>query len=194
MTNTLLRIDASARHEDSTSRALADAVVDRLAPDTTLTRDLSAQAIPQLDAGWLHAAFTGDDQRSDDQRARLALSETLIEELRQADTLLISTPIYNFGIPASLKAWIDMIARAGVTFRYTENGPEGLLTGKRAVLVIASGGTEVDSGIDYATPYLRHVLGFVGITDVQIVRSDLQSLDPEASKARAAADLNGLAA
>ena len=194
MTKTLLRIDASARHENSTSRTLADAVQARLSPARTLTRDLSQEVIPQLDAGWLHAAFTEDASRSDDQRARLALSEQLIAELQEADTLLLALPIYNFGVPASLKSWVDMVARAGITFRYTEDGPEGLLKGKRAILVIATGGTEVDSAIDFATPWLRHVLGFIGITDVQVVRSDLQMLDAEASKARAEADIARLAA
>ncbi|MBP0482370.1 FMN-dependent NADH-azoreductase [Sagittula salina] len=189
MTQTLLRIDASARHENSTTRALADRVAAKLQPSKTLTRDLSKETIPQLDAGWLHAAFTADESRTEEQRARLALSEELIDEVRAADTLLISTPIYNFAAPASLKAWMDMVARAGITFRYTETGPEGLLTGKRAILVIASGGTEVDSAIDFATPWLRHMLGFIGITDVQVVRSDLQSLDADASQARAEQDL-----
>ncbi|WP_425072345.1 FMN-dependent NADH-azoreductase [Sagittula sp. S175] len=194
MTHTLLRIDASARHENSTSRALADKVAGRLSPVKTISRDLSEEVIPQLDAGWLHAAFTDDASRSDDQRARLAQSEALIAELREADTLLLALPIYNFGVPASLKSWFDMIARAGITFRYTENGPEGLLKGKRAILVIATGGTEVDSAIDFATPWLRHMLSFVGITDIQVVRSDLQNLDAEASKARAEADIAHLAA
>ena len=87
-----------------------------------------------------------------------------------------------------------MIARARVTFRYTEDGPEGLLTGKRAILVIASGGTEVDGPVDFATPYMRHVLNFVGVTDVQLVRSDRQMMDPEGSRAQAEADIAALAA
>lgn len=190
---TLLRIDASARTEGSVTRQLADQVVARLAPDGMVARDLT-DIVPQIDARWLAANMTPAEDRTPDQRARLALSDAMIEELRAADTLVIAAPIYNFGVPSSLKAWVDMIARAGITFRYTEDGPEGLLTGKRAIIVLASGGTEVDGPIDFATPWLRHVLGFVGITDVQVVRSDRQMVDAAASQARAEQDLSRLAA
>ncbi|KUF09448.1 FMN-dependent NADH-azoreductase [Pseudoponticoccus marisrubri] len=193
MTRTLLRIDASARTEGSTTRQIADRVAERLAPETVVTRDLS-QGLPMIDSDWIAANFTEAADRTEAQRAKLALSDELIAELQAADTILIAVPIYNFGVPSALKAWIDMIARARVTFRYTEAGPEGLLTGKRAILAVASGGTEVDSAIDFATPYLRHVLGFVGITDVQVVRSDRQMVDAEASFARAATDIEELAA
>jgi FMN-dependent NADH-azoreductase len=194
MTHTLLRIDASARHENSTTRTLADRVAERLQPAKTVTRDLSQEVIPQLDAGWLHAMSTQTDARSPEQHDRLALSDRLIAEVQEADTLLIAMPIYNFNVPASLKAWFDMVARAGITFRYTEKGPQGLLEGKRVILVVATGGTEVGSPIDFATPWVRHMLNFMGITDIQVVRSDLQNLDAEASKARAEADLAELAA
>jgi FMN-dependent NADH-azoreductase len=193
MTETLLRIDASARTEGSTSRALADRIAEKLAPRRTITRDL-AQGLPLIDSGWIAANFTPEAERAEEHRATLALSDALIAELQEADTLLIGVPIYNFGVPSALKAWIDMIARAGVTFRYTEAGPEGLLEGKRAVLAVASGGTEVDSAVDFATPYLRQVLGFIGITDVQVVRSDRQMVDAAASSARAETDIAGLAA
>ncbi|MCT4554833.1 MAG: NAD(P)H-dependent oxidoreductase [Pelagimonas sp.] len=193
MTQTLLRIDASARHAGSVTRDLADRIAEKLAPEQTLTRDLTS-GLPLLSETWIGASFTPDDQRNDTQRAALELSDSLIAELQKADTLLIALPIYNFGIPAALKAWIDLIARAGVTFQYTENGPQGLLSGKRAIFAVASGGTEVDSPVDFATPYLRHVLNFVGITDVQVVRSDMLAVDADASAARAEADLAALAA
>ncbi|WP_292286740.1 NAD(P)H-dependent oxidoreductase [Marivita sp.] len=193
MTNTVLRIDASARHDGSESRALTQRILDRLAPQSVIQRDL-ATAIPSLDADWLAASWTPEDQRSDAQREKLALSDSLIAELKAADTLVIGTPIYNFGIPAPLKAWIDQIARAGVTFRYTEAGPEGFMTGKRAIIAIASGGTQVGSDIDFASGYLRHILGFIGITDVQIVAADLLMIDAEASHAKANAALETLAA
>lgn len=193
MTRTVLRIDASARTDGSVSRQLGDEIIARLAPDSLVVRDLS-ETVPQIDGRWLAANMTPEDQRTPDQRARLALSDAMIEELRAADTLLIATPIYNFGVPSTLKAWFDMIARAGLTFRYTEEGPEGLLKGKRAILALASGGTEIDGPIDFATPWLRHVLGFVGITDIQVVRSDRLMVDAEASRARAAEDLEKLAA
>ena len=193
MTHTLLRIDASARHEGSESRALTQRIVDRLAPATVITRDLTV-GVPLIDAEWLAAGWTPEDQRTDAQRNTLALSTTLIDELKAADTLVIGAPIYNFSIPASLKAWIDQIARAGVTFRYTENGPEGLLTGKRAIIAVASGGTQVGSDYDFATGYLRHILGFIGITDVQFVAADQLMVNEAASHAKADADLQAIAA
>ena len=107
---------------------------------------------------------------------------------------MISTPIYNFGIPASLKAWIDQIARAGLTFNYTPNGPVGLMEGKRAVIAIASGGTQVGSDIDWASSYLRHIMGFIGITDVEFVAADQLMVDADASHAKADAALKALAA
>ncbi|MCK0150386.1 NAD(P)H-dependent oxidoreductase [Marivita sp. S6314] len=193
MTHTVLRIDASARRTGSESRKLADRIIDRLAPATTLTRDL-ATAVPAIDEAWLAANWTPDADRSDAQRDTLALSDQLVSELKAADTIVISTPIYNFGIPAALKAWVDQIARAGVTFNYTETGPKGLLDGKRAIIAIASGGTEVGSDIDFASGYLRHVLGFVGITDVQFVAADQLMVDADASHAKADAALEKLAA
>ncbi|MBN7783805.1 NAD(P)H-dependent oxidoreductase [Ponticoccus gilvus] len=193
MTDTLLRIDASARTEGSTSRALTDRIAAKLAPARTVTRDLSG-GLPLIDASWIAANFTPEADRTDAHRAALALSDDLIAELKAADTLLIGVPVYNFGVPTGLKAWVDQVARAGVTFRYTEAGPEGLLKGKRAILAVASGGTEVDSPIDFATPYMRHMLGFMGITDIQVVRSDRQMVDATASSARADTDIEGLAA
>lgn len=193
MTQTVLRIDASARTDGSVSRTLADEVVTRLRPARLISRDL-VDAIPQIDAAWLAANMTPAEERTPVQRAKLALSDALIEEVQTADTIVIALPIYNFGVPSSLKAWVDMIARAGITFKYTETGPVGLLDGKRVIFAIASGGTEVDSPIDFATPWLRHVMGFVGITDVQMVRSDRQMVDAEASRTRAEEDLHNLAA
>ena len=101
------------------------------------------------------------------------------DEIKAADVVLIGLPIYNFGVPAALKAWIDLVARAGVTFRYTESGPVGLLAGKRAIVTVASGGTEAGSDIDFATPYIRHALKFIGITDVLFVKADRLAVNPE---------------
>jgi FMN-dependent NADH-azoreductase len=193
MTHTVLRIDASARHSGSESRALTQRIIDRLAPATVINRDL-AVAMPAIDADWLAANWTPADDRTDAQRQTLALSDTLIEEIKSADTIVIGAPIYNFGIPATLKTWIDLIARAGITFKYSETGPQGLLTGKRAIVAITSGGTQVGSEIDFASGYLRHVLGFVGITDVQFVAADQLMVDAEASHAKATAALEALAA
>jgi FMN-dependent NADH-azoreductase len=172
----VLRVDSSAHPEGSVSRRLADTLIEQLeisegAVDLTV-RDLAVDAPAFVDAAWVDANFTPAEQRSEAQRAALAQSDALVAELKAADVLVVGVPIYNFGIPAALKAWVDMVARARLTFRYTENGPVGLLRGKRAFLVVASGGTSVGSEIDFATGYLRHVLGFFGIDDVEIIAAD----------------------
>ncbi|WP_332820052.1 FMN-dependent NADH-azoreductase [Sphingopyxis sp.] len=183
MTN-ILRIDASARNDGSTTRQLSGQLVSHLIEQgygaKVVHRDLARTPPALLTEGWVGANFTDDADRSDEQKALLAGSDELIGELEAADTIVIGVPVYNFAIPASLKAWVDLIARARRTFRYTEAGPEGLLTGKKAYLVVASGGVPVGSDYDFATGYLRHVLGFVGITDVTIIAADQQMMDGEA--------------
>ncbi len=171
---TLLVVNASARTTGSQSRILIDRLVDRLAgpDDRVVQRDLGSTPPPTVDEVWIGANFTAPGQRTAEQDAALTLSDTLVRELQDADTILIGAPIYNFGTPAALKAWIDLIARARVTFRYTPDGPEGLLKGKRAIVVVTSGGTPVGSDGDFATDYLKHVLGFLGITDVEIIAAD----------------------
>ncbi|MCE7997680.1 MAG: FMN-dependent NADH-azoreductase [Rhodobiaceae bacterium] len=177
--NTILRIEASARKTGSVSRDLTSKTIDHLASKTAVLvkeRDVS-EGLPFVDEEWVGSNFTPADARSETQKAKLAVSDGLVEELVEADTLVIGTPIYNFGIPATLKAWIDMVARVGVTFKYTENGPVGLLEGKRAIVLVASGGTPVGSDIDFATPYLRHALNFIGISDVTFVSADALGQD-----------------
>ncbi|MEL6587766.1 MAG: NAD(P)H-dependent oxidoreductase [Pseudomonadota bacterium] len=147
----ILRIDASARQAGSVTRDLLDRIEARLGGQVT-RRDVGAAPLPLLTADWVDANFTPKDQRNSDQRQALALSDALVAEVQAADTLLIALPIYNFSVPASLKAWIDLIARAGLTFKYSETGPKGLLTGKRAIVVVASGGVPMDSPVDFATP------------------------------------------
>ena len=180
----ILRIDASARTSGSTTRQLTDQLVARLVEQgygaAVTIRDLAATPPPLLTENWVGANFTDETERSDDQKAALASSDELIAELEAADTIVIGVPVYNFTIPAALKAWVDLIARARRTFRYTEAGPEGLLKGKKAYLVVASGGVPVGSDYDFATGYLRHVLGFVGITDVTVIAADQQMMDGEA--------------
>ncbi|MEM1079112.1 MAG: NAD(P)H-dependent oxidoreductase [Pseudomonadota bacterium] len=189
----VLRIDSSPRSDASVSRALADRIVARMAPTETTARDVSP-GLPVIDADWIGANFTPAADRGDEQVEILALSGTLVAELQDADVVVISLPIWNFGIPASLKAWIDLIARAGLTFQYTAEGPKGLLEGKRAILAIASGGTEVGSQIDFATDYLTHVLGFIGIDEVEVVAADRLMVDADASHAKADAAIEALAA
>lgn len=164
----LLRIDASARREGSRSRALLDTLEARLAPAEIVRRDL-ADGAPLIDAGWIAARDKAEKDRGSADRAALAWSDAAIAELVAADTVAIGLPVYNFGPPAALKAWIDQIARPRVTFRYMSGGPVGLLKGKRAFVAFAAGGTRFGSPIDFASGYMRHVLGFVGIDDVHFV-------------------------
>ncbi len=193
MTKTILQIDASARTEGSTTRALTAQIVAKLGAEKVIHRDL-ATPLPVLSEAWVGANFTAADQRSAAQKAELALSDVLVGELQDADTLVIGVPVYNFSVPANLKAWVDLVARAGVTFSYGSNGPEGLLKGKRAVLAVASGGTTVGSEYDFATGYLRHVLGFIGITDVAIIAADAMVGDAEGALSRAREEIAKLAA
>ncbi|MFC3118813.1 FMN-dependent NADH-azoreductase [Jhaorihella thermophila] len=179
MTRTILHIDASARLQDSVTRSLSGQIVRRL-NGNVIRRDL-ARPLPLLTEDWVNANFTPADQRSDAQKEALALSDELVEELVRADVAVIGLPIYNFSVPAAFKAWIDLVARAGLTFQYTENGPEGLLKGKRAIVAVASGGVPVGSEADFATAYVRHVLGFIGITDVEFIAADRMAVAPEAS-------------
>ena len=174
----ILRVDAIARRNGSSSRALTDALIARLGAAAVVSRDLT-EALPFVTENWVHANFTDAAERTEEQKAELALSDLLVAELFAADILVIGSPVYNFGIPAALKAWIDMVARARKTFHYTDNGPKGLLTGKKAYVLMASGGTEIGSEIDFASGYLRHVLGFIGIDDVTIIAADQQMMRGE---------------
>ena len=168
----ILEVTASARQGGSVSRDLVTDLVAALEDrhgDLTVTRRDVASGLPFVHEDWVRANFTPEEQRSPADRDVLALSDELVAEVEAADVIVIGTPIYNFSVPATLKAWIDLIARARRTFRYTDNGVEGLLRGKRAYVIVPSGGVEVGSPVDFATPYLRHVLGFIGITDVEII-------------------------
>ena len=185
MTHTILRIDASARHDGSLSRAFANAVAAGLPDAKIITRDLS-DGVPHLSAAYTTGTFKAPEDRTDDERAALATSDALLAELMAADTLLIATATYNFNIPASLKAWIDQVTRAGIAFRYTESGPEGLLKGKRAVILRASQGTPTGADHDFATPYLTFMLGFIGITDVTFLDVPAGADDAEVEAAVAA--------
>lgn len=165
----VLHIDSSARIEGSRTRALSAAHVASLSATEVTRRDVARTPLPFLTEDWVAANFTPEAERTEAQRASLALSDSLVAELEAADVIVIGLPVYNFGVPAALKAWIDLVARAGRTFRYTPDGPQGLLTGKRAVVAFAAGGTRFGSDIDYASRYLTHALGFLGITDVTYI-------------------------
>ena len=174
MTN-ILHVTASIRGDESVSRKLGNRLVERLRGRTGASvtlRDLAHNDLPLIDADRFAANLTPLAERGEQERQLAAMGDDLIAELQAADTLVLSLPVYNFTMPSTLKAWADLVARAGTTFRYTERGPQGLLTGKKAYALIASGGTPIGSEIDFLTPWLRHFLGFVGITDLEIIAAD----------------------
>jgi FMN-dependent NADH-azoreductase len=191
----VLRVDASARVDGSVTRQLADRLLAELASragGVSVTRRDVAQGLPFVDADWVAANLTDPDVRDAAQRETLAGSDTLVEEAQAADVWVIATPIYNFGVPASLKAWVDQIARARLTFRYTEQGPQGLLQNKKVYILVATGGTQVGSEIDFATPWLRFVLGFLGITDVEVIAADRGMQRGDAAREHAAAHIDAV--
>ena len=167
----ILRIDSSMRVDGSVTRQLTGEVIDALiaqGAEHVVTRDL-ANGIDLIDADWIGSNFTARDERNADQLTKLTGSDALVAELQAADVIVIGAPIYNFSVPGALKAWIDLIARVGVTFEYTPDGPKGLLLDKKAIIVVGSGGTPKGAAYDFATDYLVHVLGFLGISDVRFV-------------------------
>ncbi len=193
----VLEVAASARATGSVSRQLSAELIDALRSGHTevdLKRRDLADGIPFVDADWIEANFTPEAERHTEHRAALITSDAMVAELQAADVLVIGVPVHNFSIPAALKAWIDMVARARLTFRYTENGPQGLLKNKKAYLVVASGGVRVGSPADFATPYLRHALSFIGIDDVEIVAADRLNSDADSAMRRARAAIEALAA
>ena len=182
----ILQINSSARREASQSTRLASQIVDGLRvshPAATLVvRDLAVTPHPVLDETALGALFTPANERTPEQAARVALDDALIGELQSADVVVLGVPMYNFGVPAQLKNWIDAIARAGVTFRYTEKGPEGLLKGKKVYVALTRGGKYRDTPADTQVPYLRMIFAFLGIADVQFVYAEGLAMGPAAEK------------
>ncbi len=171
--STLLHIDSSPLYGRSVSRQLTGAFVTEWKsshPDgIVIDRDLTATPIPPVNAGWVGAAFAPEDARTPEQRQLLVLSDTLLKEIEQANEYVIGVPMHNFGVPSVLKLWIDQIARVGKTFAYSDGVPKGLLTGKKATFIIATGGiydaqTKMAS-FNFVEPYLRSVFGFLGVTD-----------------------------
>ena len=173
---TLLQINSSLFSAGGQSSQLADAFVELwLAgkPDTQIVlRDLAANPLLHLDAQRVAAFFAQPDARTSTQQLFVAESDALIDELKQADVIVIGLPMYNFGIPSTLKAYFDQIARAGVTFRYTENGPEGLLSGKKVYIFAARGGQYAGTALDSQTTYVRDFLKFLGLDDVEFVYAE----------------------
>jgi len=189
---TLLRIDSGIGGGDSLTRTIGDEVERRLAlTNPALARrhlDL-AGGIPHIDAEWVGASYAPEDQRSAGQRDRLQTSDDMIAMLCQADVVVLTAPVYNFSVPSVLKAWIDHVCRAGSTFRYTAEGPRGLLRDRPVYLVMASGGVAFGSAPDFASGYLRQVLGFIGIDDVRLIGAAGTARDAVAARNAAYADL-----
>ena len=188
----ILQINASARSTGANSTRLADAITARLQaqnPQAVVElRDLASNPHPVLDEAALGALFTPAEQRTAEQAARVALDDALIAQVQAVDVIVLGVPMYNFGVPVQLKTWIDAIARAGVTFRYTENGPQGLLKGKKVYVALARGGLYRDTPKDSQVPYLKSVLAFLGMTDVEFVYAEGLAMGAEgADKAFAAA-------
>ncbi len=193
----ILRVDASIKADASVSRQLTSRIVNRLIAAhpgaQVVTRDL-ANGVPQIDGEWLGAVYTPAENRTPAQAARAAIADTYLEEVKAADILVIGLPVYNFGVPAQLKSWIDQLARKGETFSYATGKPEGLLKGKRAIVALSSDGTAIGSEIDFASGYIRHMLNFFGITDVEFVAADKMAFGADETLARARAAVDALAA
>ncbi len=185
--NTLLIVNSSPRTQ-SVSRRLTQHFVDewkkRNADTRIIDRDLAVNPVPFVDEAWIEASHTPEAERTDEQNKLLQLSDTLIDEVMQADTIVLGVPMHNFSIPASLKAWVDQVVRAGKTFSYSGQGPKGLIPANKKVFAIVSRGGPYapDSpmgAMDFQVPYLQKVLGFLGLTDVTFIHADKQGFGGE---------------
>ena len=172
----VLIIESSARQQDSVSRQLTRDFIEQWQAahpaDSIDVRDLALNPVPHLDANLLGGWMKPQEQRSSDELQALARSNELTDEVLAADVLVLAAPMYNFAIPSTLKAWLDHVLRAGVTFKYTPTGPQGLLTGKRAFVLTARGGIHAGATSDHQEPYLRQVLAFIGIHDVTFIHAE----------------------
>lgn len=185
---TLLHINSSIRNNGSISRQLTAEFLEkwkRSRPDDIIVeRDLAAHPVPHLSEEMMGAFFTPADQRSQSQQQTIQLSDQLVAELFAADVIVIGAPMYNFSISSGLKAWIDHVARAGLTFKYTESGPVGLVTGKKIYIFTSRGGVYshgTGRTMDFHETYLRAVLGFIGLTDISFIHTEGLALGEEAA-------------
>src|ERR1700682_2388713 len=195
---TILQINSAARSQGAQSTLLANELTAKLQQSNpganVVVRDLLADALPHLDDSILGAFFTPADQRSAEQAAVAARSEALIGALQAADIIVIGAPMYNFGVSSQLKTYFDWIARAGITFRYTQNGPVGLVTGKKVFIMSARGGKYAGTPNDTQTPYLTSFLGFLGMTDVSFIYAEGLNLGPDSAGAALAGAREAIAA
>lgn len=179
----ILHITSSANPGPSTSTLLGTEAAAKIGGPVT-TRDVTRGLRP-IDADWVAANFTPEADRDAAARTLLAQSDELVAELKAHDTLILSSPLYNFGITAALKNWIDLVCRAGVTFRYTESGPVGLIENTRGIIITTTGGTPANGELDHASPYLRQIMKFIGITDITTIAADRILADADKAKAEA---------
>ena len=192
--NNVLVLKSSILADNSQTNQLSNYFVSKLAGKNVVIRDLAANPLPHFDA--TAATALRGQPTSTEENALLALSDELVAEIKNADTLIINAPMYNFHIPTQLKSYFDFIARPRVTFQYSEKGPEGLLKGKKAVVLAAFGGFHQNQPTDLVTSYMKAILGFVGITDVQFVYMEGIGFGPEAvekAQAQAKAEIDKLA-
>ena len=179
----IYQIDSSARKEGSTSRALAKKLLNKIKKpeDEVIYRDLNDEMV--FVTGLTESGMNIDEKdQNDNHKKMFELSNQLVKELKESDIIIISAPIYNYGPPATLKAWSDLAARVGETFRFKENGRrEGLLKNKKAYLIITSGGTKLNSNEDFLTPWLKFILNFFGIEKVDIISADQMALNYDKS-------------
>ena len=188
----IYQIDCSARKKGSTSRELAKKLLEKIkkSEDEVIYRDLDDEML--FVAGLTESGMSiPEDERTEQNKKMFELSDKLVKELKDSDIIIISTPIYNFGPPATLKAWSDLAARVKSTFKYSPDGKQiGLLENKKVYLIITSGGTKVESKDDYLTPWLKHVLNFFGIKNIQTISADQMSIDYEGSIKKAEEEIN----
>ena len=187
----ILQINSSIRAAGSHSKYLAQKIVEHLIAASAdahvvaqvVARDLAQTPHPVLDEVALQALFTPAEHRTNEQQARVALDDALIAEIQAADVVVIGAPMYNFSISVQLKNWVDAISRAGVTFRYGQNGPEGLLTGKKVVVALTRGGIYKNTPNDTQMSYLKNFFGFLGMTDVNFIYAEGLAMGPDAEAA-----------
>lgn len=178
----VLQISSSILGEDSVSRELMAELVAGLGASDRIEltqRDFAREPVPHLDGAWLGALSTPEADRTEEQQQMVNYSDELIRELQDADVLVLGLPMYNFAPPSMLKAWVDHVARAGVTFKYTQEGPVGLLNQKKVYLVAAMGGEHEVGDTDFLRPYMKLIMGFIGLNDVEFVTADGLNINPE---------------
>lgn len=176
----ILKINSSIQTEKSVSRKLVNQLVSKLTntEKNIIERDL-AMGLPLLTQDMVTAFYTPEDQHTYDQKEQVETSDLLIKEIEDSEIIIMGIPIYNFSVPASVKAYFDLIARVGITFKYTDKGPVGLFENKKVYVVITSGGTGFMSDADFASAYIKHFLGFIGITDVNFISADQLMMNRE---------------